>query len=186
MKTECPHCGQHYEVEENFAGQNVECSQCGRTFTVSAPEKTRRCPMCGEEILAVAKKCKHCGELLDDAGQPIQKKSRAAYILFGLFFGGLGVHNFMTGDVYSGVGKVIISGMEMACLFGFGERGLPAASLLLLCNTGWIILDLINGPSQKKVPAKTHWRFILCLAAIPVVMALLLVVLLVILKIFFQ
>ena len=28
-------------------------------------EKTKRCPYCGEEILAVAKKCKHCGEWLD-------------------------------------------------------------------------------------------------------------------------
>lgn len=37
MKTECPHCGQHYEVEENFAGQNVECSQCGKEFEVKAP-----------------------------------------------------------------------------------------------------------------------------------------------------
>ena len=36
MKTECPHCGQHYEVEENFAGQNVECSQCGKEFEVRA------------------------------------------------------------------------------------------------------------------------------------------------------
>jgi hypothetical protein len=29
------------------------------------PNGTRRCPYCSEEILASAKKCKHCGEFLD-------------------------------------------------------------------------------------------------------------------------
>jgi membrane protein YdbS with pleckstrin-like domain len=30
-------------------------------------EPTKRCPFCGEVILAVARKCKHCGEFLDRA-----------------------------------------------------------------------------------------------------------------------
>lgn len=29
-------------------------------------EKTKKCPYCGEEILAIAKKCKHCNEWLDE------------------------------------------------------------------------------------------------------------------------
>lgn len=28
-------------------------------------EEKKRCPYCGEEILAIARKCKHCGEWLD-------------------------------------------------------------------------------------------------------------------------
>ena len=33
-------------------------------------EQTTKCPYCGEEILAVAKKCKHCGEWLDKDVEP--------------------------------------------------------------------------------------------------------------------
>lgn len=41
-------------------------------------EETKRCPYCGEEILAVAKKCKHCGEWLEPKN--ISKKQRACPI----------------------------------------------------------------------------------------------------------
>ena len=29
-------------------------------------QETIKCPYCGEEILAIAKKCKHCGEWLNN------------------------------------------------------------------------------------------------------------------------
>jgi hypothetical protein len=32
-------------------------------------EKTKKCPFCGEEILAAAKKCKHCGKWLEQIPQ---------------------------------------------------------------------------------------------------------------------
>ena len=38
-------------------------------------EETKRCPYCGEEILAVAKKCKHCGEWLEKKEPAKEKKA---------------------------------------------------------------------------------------------------------------
>lgn len=35
-----------------------------------AAEAKKQCPMCGEEILAVAAKCKHCGEFIDGRPRP--------------------------------------------------------------------------------------------------------------------
>ncbi len=35
-------------------------------------EETKKCPYCGKEILAVAKKCKHCGEWLDSRDKQAQ------------------------------------------------------------------------------------------------------------------
>lgn len=35
-------------------------------------KETKNCPYCGEEILAVAKKCKHCGEWLPEQPKPKQ------------------------------------------------------------------------------------------------------------------
>ena len=146
MKTNCPHCGQHFEVEEELAGRSVECSSCGKPFTISAPEPTKRCPMCGEEILAVAKKCKHCGEYLDDSNQPVQKKSRAVFILLGLFFGGLGIHNFYIGRTSTGLWEALIgvigAGIFGVCIF----NGIPynLGSLMLGTLTIWILWEIFT------------------------------------------
>lgn len=42
-------------------------------------EETKTCPYCGEEILAVAKKCKHCGEWLE--GEPANEMQETAAVI---------------------------------------------------------------------------------------------------------
>lgn len=34
MKTECPHCGQHYEVDNEYLDQIVQCASCDQEFVV--------------------------------------------------------------------------------------------------------------------------------------------------------
>lgn len=86
MKTECPHCNQHYEVDDQYNGQVVECQKCKQEFFVeplrelppkrkSEPSKavakvavpkakpaSKQCPFCKAEIAGDAQKCCHCGE----------------------------------------------------------------------------------------------------------------------------
>ena len=98
MKILCPKCNQHYDVEESLRGMDVSCQKCGEKFyiplpetfeeekivvkrnTAEKPEETIRCPSCGEKILAIAKKCRFCGEILkktkleSDSGESSERK----------------------------------------------------------------------------------------------------------------
>jgi DNA-directed RNA polymerase subunit RPC12/RpoP/membrane protein YdbS with pleckstrin-like domain len=85
IEFKCPHCEQSLDVPEELLGQAVECPSCNGTIQLPEPQsptattpktqnttsesspETRECPYCGEDILAKAKKCKHCGELLDSS-----------------------------------------------------------------------------------------------------------------------
>ncbi|MCK5849873.1 MAG: PH domain-containing protein [Kiritimatiellae bacterium] len=84
FKISCPHCEQSLEAEKKHIGLQVECLRCLQSFTVedlsdepaipvlvcSCDDNVndqKRCPFCGELILVIARKCKHCGEFFDKA-----------------------------------------------------------------------------------------------------------------------
>ena len=70
IKCTCPRCGFLMEVPVANLIQSDNDEQALNVPVNEAPsqprEETKRCPYCGEEILAIAKKCKHCGSWLEE------------------------------------------------------------------------------------------------------------------------
>ncbi len=100
MTVTCPGCGWSAEVPEDKipdGGITATCRKCQTKFGVkkesnpvtehpqvipNAPQRdTKPCPLCGEEILAVAKKCRHCNSMLDEVNEkllPAQESKQTA------------------------------------------------------------------------------------------------------------
>lgn len=91
------------------------------------------CARCRAQVAAMpgyaSVHCPYCGNVTPLGMGPMMvaahafmpaKCSRTTYVLLGLFFGGLGIHNFVAGRVGSGV-----------------------AQLLITLLTGWLLLPLI-------------------------------------------
>jgi hypothetical protein len=101
--TRCPACGKQARAPSTAVGKMLRCPQCGQSFSpvpleqaTPAPQArpqpaapvtakvadTRPCPFCAEPIQAAAKKCKHCGEMLDPtlrAAAAAQERPRREY-----------------------------------------------------------------------------------------------------------
>ena len=88
-------------------------------------EETKRCPFCAEEILVLAKKCKHCGSDLENDQKD---KSRHSQIwLWGL--GILALTFLFFGNFHVITGKNIGSKIVSRDSFGFNEAFINADAI---------------------------------------------------------
>lgn len=147
MKIICPQCSAEYEIQSNVVGQKVECQRCKFQWVValkpvSAP-KMKPCPICGENILAAAKKCRYCGEYLTADVIPIHRKNRSIYCLLGIFLGGWGIHNFYAGQFPAGIGKLFLTAYGIAIASSKPEEIWGVAVLILY----FVIWDLCYDPN---------------------------------------
>jgi DNA-directed RNA polymerase subunit RPC12/RpoP len=122
VKATCSHCGAVGNVPENKIGVYTPCPKCNQMTIFNQNDDNEKvkinCPMCGEKILAKAKKCKHCGEMLNQLNittiEKTSKKFKLQKLISGIiFFGCLFIQ-------IAELTKPAPSFLPLAgCLFGF-------------------------------------------------------------------
>lgn len=116
----CKNCGNEMDA------MAAVCVKCG----VSKGTGDKFCPNCGASTPPNAAFCVQCGATLNTQGTtpegihytPEMQKSKLAAGLFGIFLGGLGVHNFYLGFIGKGIAQIILSPcFGIGALWGFIE-----------------------------------------------------------------
>lgn len=118
----CTKCGLAVGLEKKF------CAACGTEIKDS---RQVICLNCGIPLAASVK-----GKISDGAPHP--PRSRTAYILFGVFLGAYGVHNFYAGYTSKAVKQLIVG--IVGFVLSFFVIGIP----VLAFAWGWAIYDIIN------------------------------------------
>ena len=68
VRFQCPSCSYEAAVPDEYKGTSLKCPQCAATAVAGADNgstATKPCPFCAEPVRGAARKCRHCGEILD-------------------------------------------------------------------------------------------------------------------------
>lgn len=154
----CPHCNQKYDITPEYIGTAFKCVDCGKTFVFvdkpqvnQATSMTKNCSFCGEKVLRVAKKCKHCGEFFDPADKPTRRVNRQTYIWLAILFGNLGVHNFYAKQNGRGAWHLLVQ--ILACIAAANSRADDSFGVFAVIsglNMVCAVVDCFIKPEEKK------------------------------------
>jgi hypothetical protein len=75
-KLPCPRCKTLIAVPANTSSQVVVAARPTPAAVAQLPVALMDCPFCGENVLATARKCKHCGEIIDVAERTMRGSAR--------------------------------------------------------------------------------------------------------------
>lgn len=131
----CGHCGTSIDTEvERPEATSPPLQRHEIPTPVPAPVPTPAaapaialvpCPACGRQLSSQAPSCPGCGHVISPTSSAVERATqstcrRSTYVIFGLFLGGLGIHNFYAGRNATGT-----------------------IQLLITLFTGWMIFPLI-------------------------------------------
>lgn len=115
MKTACPHCGRHYEVEDQFRDQTFPCPDCGKDFTIkdyiSEEKKSEKTANPAEEKKEVPQKNYMGAELAMNLWGYLCVCGGSAVFALGLF-------QKFTPGIFAGIAIILFSA------FGFAFAGI--------------------------------------------------------------
>ncbi len=101
----------------SYDGGNLPRAEITRPANIAERDGRINCPVCDEDISARAKKCRHCGEVLDPdmrrekmserraaTGRAYTRnKNKVAAAIFAILLGWIGVHKYYLGRVGQGI-----------------------------------------------------------------------------------